>query len=705
MKKPSCGRHALTIVTTGACLITPVMAQADDAAIDTLTVTATNLYENVGYTRRAITAGTRMNLSPKEIPQSVSVMTEQRIRDQNLRDFEDILANTTGISVSGIDSTRRSFYSRGFLINNYQFDDIPTTVQPQWYMGDAALDSAIYDRVEVVRGANGLLTGAGNPGASVNFVRKHADAYRPTGTISGELGSHGHGRTVIDAQTPLTESGDIRGRFIGGYEDGNGILDRFSERKKFGYAVIDADVTDNTTVSLGYEYQNTHQNDVTWGGLPLLYSDGSRTDFDRDFSVAPRWSFYDHDSEKVFAELNHQFDNGWELRGVATHATLESNNKLLYMFGFPDRQSGLGLNGGAGRYESTRRMDAVDTYVDGPFELLGREHELVAGISYNRQHTRHTGAYLPVDTSSVDIHRFDGRIEEPEWGEMGTQVDDVTRQRAFYTATRLSLTDPLTLILGARYTDWQNDGLQSSRHHEEVIPYGGLVYDINDTWSAFASYTEIFMPQDYRDSSGAYLDPITGKNYETGLKAGWYDDRLTASFSIFRLEQDNVAQADGNTTVPGTGDQAYTAARGVVSEGFDFELNGAVTERLDTTLGITRYTAKNDEGGVNTNQPRTQIKLFSSYRVPQWEKLTVGGGVNWQNRTFSDIANPDGGTTRVQEGSFAIVDLFGRYQFTPDLSLQANIKNLFDKEYYGYLGTYGVYGAPRSATATLTYSF
>ncbi len=97
------------------------------------------------------------------------------MQDQNLETVGDVLANTTGISANIFDSERSSYFSRGFYINNYTFDDIPTSVSDEWNFGDAGDDTAIYDRIEVVRGATGLMTGAGNPAASVNMVRKRAE--------------------------------------------------------------------------------------------------------------------------------------------------------------------------------------------------------------------------------------------------------------------------------------------------------------------------------------------------------------------------------------------------------------------------------------------------------------------------------------------------------------------------------------------------
>ncbi|TGV02196.1 ferric-rhodotorulic acid/ferric-coprogen receptor FhuE, partial [Mesorhizobium sp. M8A.F.Ca.ET.173.01.1.1] len=117
--------------------------------------------------------GTRFDLAPREIPQSLSIISHQRIEDQKLDDIIDVLANTTGVTSTQSDSERTEFYARGFYIDAYQFDGLPTQMVQNWSYGDSGLDLALYDRVEVVRGATGLLSGAGNPSASVNLIRKH----------------------------------------------------------------------------------------------------------------------------------------------------------------------------------------------------------------------------------------------------------------------------------------------------------------------------------------------------------------------------------------------------------------------------------------------------------------------------------------------------------------------------------------------------
>ncbi|WP_447527918.1 ferric-rhodotorulic acid/ferric-coprogen receptor FhuE [Vreelandella sp. TE19] len=689
------------------------MAQTDNdvQALETVTVIGTNLYENVGYTRRSTTAGTGLTLSQKELPQAISIVTEQRIRDQNLDSIEDVLANTTGIAARPIDSERVGFYSRGFRINSYQYDGIPTLNRDsRWYFGEGRLNTAIYDRVEVIRGANGLVTGSGNPGASVDFVRKRADSREFEGSVSGTLGSWDKRGSTVDLTTPLSASGDVRARFIGGYEEGGAHLDRQDKRRTFGYGVVDADVTDNTTLSLGFDYQDSHTSSPTWGGLPLWYSDGTRTDYSRSFSVAPDWSYYDFESEKVFAELSHRFDNDWQVRVVGTHEETDMDGKLAYPYvegTLPDRLDGSGVSFYTGWNRGQREVDSVDAQASGPFTLLGREHELVVGANYSEQTNDYENTFID-GFEADDFNRYNGAAPNEGWAPFTPSEAASTRQKAVYTAARFSLADPLTLIAGARYTEWsgmtQTARSNDSQSTYEVTPYGGLVYDFNDTYSAFASYTEIFEPQDFRDPASTYLDPVVGKSYETGLKAAWFNGLLNGSASIFRIEQDNVAAA--LPMAPGQTETFYTGVDGVVSEGFEVELSGAVTEDLDMTLGYSHFTAKDDEDVLNIDQPRSLFNLFASYSVPQHRELTLGGGVNWQSSLVANgLTTPAGLPSEFEQGSYTLTNLFGRYQFTSDLSLQVNLKNLFDEKYYSHVGGYGVYGEPRSISSTLRYDF
>ncbi|EPT7064453.1 ferric-rhodotorulic acid/ferric-coprogen receptor FhuE [Cronobacter turicensis] len=722
---PASSLPSLLALSIASALAAPA-AYAAPAASDTIVVDAAadsgTPDESQDYSVKTTTSGTKMLLVPRDIPQSVSVISQQRMQDQQLTTIEDVLENTTGVTVSRIDTSRTNFFARGFYISNFAYEDMPTFLDNRWNFGDTAGDTAIYDKIEVVRGAAGLMSGTGNPSAYVNMVRKHADSQTFKGNVSATYGSWDKQRYVMDVQSPLVESGKVRGRVVAGYQDNDSFVERNHYRKKFIYGVVDADITDSTLLSLGYDYQESQEDSPTWGGFPSLYSDGSRTHFRRGFNTAADWAYSDLDSTKIFANLTQRFDNGWEAKVNAMHAETNFDNRLMYIDGFPDKTTGrynaaLWQGAWGGWNVGERKQDSVDAFVRGGYELAGRQHEMMFGGSYSRQRNNYDNAYPVNDNSGLmdvgNIHDYNGNtLANPTWSNFALYQRDVIRQKSLYAATRLSLADPLHLILGARYTEWnakynlerKPDEIRRSKS-DDVTPYAGLIYDIDDTWSAYASYTSIFQPSGQRDVNSEFLDPTTGKAYEAGLKADWFNTRLTASLAVFRIEQDNVAVNTG-VIIPGSGGQtAYKSVDGTVSKGVELELNGALTDNWQLTFGASRYIAEAGDGvAVNPDQPRTTMKLFTRYQLPSLPALTVGGGARWQTKTWQDIAGPNG-DTRISQNGYTVVDLFTRYQATKNLAVQANLNNVFDKEYYDYLGTYGVYGAPRNVSVTASYSF
>ncbi|MGY5944040.1 ferric-rhodotorulic acid/ferric-coprogen receptor FhuE [Stenotrophomonas forensis] len=709
--------HRLSAAVLSALSLAIAPAAFADTAADptTLDKVVVKGERAEGYSVRRTSAGTRFDLAPREIPQSISIISHQRIEDQKLDDIIDVLANTTGVTSTQSDSERTEFYARGFYIDAYQFDGLPTQMVQNWSYGDSGLDLALYDRVEVVRGATGLLSGAGNPSASVNLIRKHADSAELTGSVSVNVGSWGRTRTTVDVGSALNASGTVRGRVIGSYLDTDGQMDRYNQRKTLGYAVIDADLTPDTQLSVGYDYQQKRANGATWGGFPMLYSDGSRTPYDESFNASPDWTYWDTTSKRAFATLQHAFSNGWKFKIGATHDETKADDKLFYpaynnwVTGASNfnKTTGAGISPSAGFYNTERKVNAIDGYVDGPFRLFGREHQFMAGLSYNKREYANYGDYqvgganLPWDPFA-SYFNWTGNISQPNWNPLALASRGTITQKASYLATRLTLADPLKLILGARYTDWKSEGENDDREHKVTTPYAGLVYDINDTWSAYTSYTEIFQPQTARDRNDRYLDPVDGKSYEVGVKAAWFDNRLNASLAVFRIEQDNVAQATNEPIIGRPGELASIAARGTVSRGFEFEVNGELAPGWNATFGASRYVAKDINGSdINTNLPQTALKLFTSYTPQSLQELTVGGGANWQNRIYYTV--PAYG--RIEQSGYALVSAFVRYRISPEFSVQANLNNLLDKKYLSQINGYGAFGDGRNGSLTFTWSF
>lgn len=718
------GRRAPSLLAVGIALaLCPTLGLAADATDDTIIVEgatpAGTDEQRQDYSVKTTTAGTKMLMTQRDIPQSVSIISEQRMQDQQLQTLGDVMDNTLGISRSQADSDRSSYYSRGFQIDNYMVDGIPTWFESRWNLGDALSDTALFERVEVVRGANGLLTGTGNPSASINMIRKHATSREFTGNISTEYGSWNKQRYVADMQSPLTEDGNVRARIVAGYQNNDSWLDRYNSEKTFFSGILDADLGSATSLSAGYEYQRIDVNSPTWGGLPRWNTDGSKNHYDRAHSTAPDWAYNDKEFNKVFVTLKQRFADTWQATMTATHSEVKFDSKMMYVDAYVNKETGMLVGpyasygpgydyvGGTGWNSGKRKVDAVDLFTDGGFDLFGRQHNLMIGGSYSKQNNRYLSSWANVFPD--EIGSFSGfnaaNFPETNWGPQSLAQDDTTRMKSLYAATRFSLADPLHLILGVRYTNWRIDTLSYSMEKNHTTPYAGLVYDIDDNWSTYASYTSVFQPQDKRDSSGKYLTPITGNNYELGLKSDWMNSRLTTTLAIFRIEQDNLAQSTGTPIAGSNGETAYRTADGTVSKGVEFEINGALTDNWQMTFGATRYVAEDNEGkAVNPNLPRTSVKLFTRYRLPAMPELTVGGGVNWQNRVYTDTVTPYG-TFRAEQGSYALVDLFSRYQVTKNFALQGNINNLFDKTYDTNVEGSVVYGEPRNFSITASYQF
>ncbi len=470
---PASSLPSLLALSIASALAVPAVYAAP-AASDTIVVDAAadsgTPDESQDYSVKTTTSGTKMLLVPRDIPQSVSVISQQRMQDQQLTTIEDVLENTTGVTASRIDTSRTNFFARGFYISNFAYEDMPTFLDNRWNFGDTAGDTAIYDKIEIVRGAAGLMSGTGNPSAYVNMVRKHADSQTFKGNVSATYGNWDKQRYVMDVQSPLVESGKVRGRVVAGYQDNDSFVERNHYRKKFIYGVVDADITESTLLSLGYDYQKSEEDSPTWGGFPSLYSDGSRTHFRRGFNTAADWAYSDLDSTKIFANLTQRFNNGWEAKVNAMHAETNFDNRMMYIDGFPDKTTGrynaaLWQGAWGGWNVGERKQDSVDAFVRGGYELAGRQHEMMFGGSYSRQRNNYDNSYPVNDNSGLmdvgNIHDYDGNtVANPTWSSFALYQRDVIRQKSIYAATRLSLADPLHLILGARYTEW-NAKIQS----------------------------------------------------------------------------------------------------------------------------------------------------------------------------------------------------------------------------------------------------
>ncbi|CAI8828632.1 TonB-dependent siderophore receptor [Pseudomonas chlororaphis] len=734
----------LTFGLCGAVLSPGLLAEnepaqsADRSAkaleLDATSVTAQGLgatTENSGsYTTGSMSTATRLNLSIKETPQSVSVVTRQQMDDFKLDTLSEVLGQTTGVVVQHLDSDRVIYSSRGYSINNFQIDGMLNTFNRM----KSDSDTIIYDRIEVVRGATGLTTGAGDPSATVNMVRKRpTHEWAAKAGVSG--GSYDNDYSYVDVGGPLGFDGRLRGRTVLAYRDSQSFRDHYQLQREVGYGILEADLTDSTTLAVGYDYQDKQVQGTSWGTVPYWNASGGKANLPRSTNMAAHWSSWPLKDKTAFATLDQRLGHDWHLKAAYTHRDSDSDGKVYYGgAGFPEADRS-GMTAWASHMIGTQKMRVYDFNLAGPYSLLGREHELMLG--YGEAERRESSPYTvdgptPPGYASIADWKYMGGIAKfPDTVTNLPGSGDSTRQKAGYLATRLSLGDDLHAVLGSRYGSWsahsrsrsydannQLTSLEDTRqqHNDMWTPYAGLLYDLTPEYTVYVSYTDIFKPQTERDASRKYLEPIVGSNYELGLKGSLLEERLNLATAVFWSKQDNVAELDSSVPPdPVTGEEFYTSGgKGGKVQGFEAEVSGEILPGWNLTAGYTYTHALNGEKQrANGGEPMNMLRLSTAYRLPgQWRALTVGGSLNWQSEIYGSSRRPVGRdgdgriateNTRIHQQAYSVAGLMSRYEFDSHLSASLNVTNLFDKKYYERVGFYnGVYwGEPRTMTLSL----
>ncbi|MCH4248943.1 MAG: TonB-dependent siderophore receptor [Acinetobacter populi] len=719
--------HPLVIAISAVSANVTYAEEISEAqTLPTIVVNAVD-QEQETYTVKKTKTSLPIASSIREIPQSVSVISQQQIEDQGINNLFEIAENVTGVSALRIETNRGNLSARGFGIDNYQIDGVPTTYSTQWSSGEIFANTALLEHVEVVRGATGLMTGPGNPSAAINMVRKRATSKEFTGNVGVSAGSWNNYRTTADLANRLNASGSLRGRAVVQYSQGDSYIDLYENQNLTLLFAGEADLTDNTTLSAGVSYQQDDPRSPMWGGLPVFYSDGTRAiyDWSKSKTSSPSWTRWKTEYTNYFADLTHSFNDNWSTKLSYSRGDRDGHSKLFYLSGSPNKETGLGLSASASSYLTNTTQDDLSLSINGDFNWFGREHNLAFGYIYSKQDWKSDaqdadygcGQYCAPTPGS--FYDWNGSYPAPnQWKEPTFYENSETKQQAFYGVTRLSLLEPLKLVLGGRVSDYRKSGVgvwtaaYDREFKNEFTPYAGLIYDINKNFSAYVSYTSIFQPQNAKDFNGNYLDPIEGNNTEVGLKSEWFDGRLNSTLSIYQIKQDNLAQVAGSHGADKNNEVYYRAADGTESKGFEVEVTGSITPNWKITTGYSQFKATDATNvDVNPEMPRKTANLFTTYQLPgQWNALTIGGGVNWQDSTYinaSARSAPVGANLKVEQGDYALVNLMARYQINSDFSAQLNINNLFDQDYYGIFPAYAqtTWGAPRNATLTLRYKF
>lgn len=688
----------------GAMTLDPVSVEgakiARDSAADPLRTEGTR-----AYTAPAATVG-KAAAAVKEIPQSVSVVTRQAMDDRNVTDLAQAMKNTTGMTVLRYDGAGQfnDIKSRGYSVEAIQADGVAYSSGTNF---STSFDTAVYDRIEVLRGPTGLYQSGGEPGGTINLARKRApDKWRFAGLAS--VGSWDAYRGEADVGGPLTESGRLRGRAVMVVDDRGSYVNEVHSAKLVGYGTLEADLTPDTTLSFGLTRQRVDS--VIDQGL-TGYADGRLLDVDRSTFFGANWNDLDTRAEEEFAELQHRLEGGGTAQVSLRHLYRGMEYRGLRANGAVNVATG-NLNYHTVVSELDRDEWSTDAHLSTPVRLGGLEHNLLAGVDYRTQSNETSYGYGP--TGSFNIFSLNNNAFADPKIAITNRTRDVTDQWGAYGQARVKAgVDWLTLVGGGRLSWWSivtddlMTGKTTSRYssHGTFTPYAGIVADVTGEVAVYASYSEIFKPQSQQDVSGQILAPRVGGAYEVGVKGGFLEDRLTTHLAVYRMIDENRSVAIAGCT----GNACYTAAGKVRSQGLEAQVTGRPLPQWDVSAGYAYVETKtlNGTDAGNTFAPETPkhtASVWAKYSFPEgvMEGLSLGGGVKGVSSFYSQSSG-----IRWTQDAYAVVDALIGYKLSDNFDLSLNVNNLLDEKYYEKLssGRQFYYGEPRSVVASLRTSW
>ena len=681
---------------------------------------------------RMSSSSTGMNLTLRQTPQSVTIIDEKRIKAFALTTTADVINQAVGVNVEKWETDRANFTSRGFDVTNFQIDGIGLPLPGGLNKGEQ--DTFLYDRVDIIRGANGMRTGIGNPSATINFIRK-----RPLDTLQVQggvyLGSYDKKRIEADASVPLDAEGRYAIRVLGVYEDRDDSIDLYRVKRAVGSITASAKLTDELKATVGYYRHENHAFGASYGSPLQFYSDGTRIERDRSRTSAPKWAKWPNDDDVAFGELAYKGER-WDVTGIVMYHNFQGQPRISYVFGFPDKTTGLGSTAYTAQFDGGGKRYYGDLYASGKFDLFGREHQLTMGVSWARSHEAESssqGDYgaacgtpgAPVSGCSVfGANQAYGALPDfrspelavqPAFGPYVEYQNFVDKQYRAYIATQINIADPFKVIAGVSATKIKRDGFQNNtmivhRSDDRVSPYIGALFDATRNITFYASYTDTFTAQNETDQFRNRLGPVVGSNMEAGIKGEWFGGKLYTVATVYKVKMKGIAAFAGNFVDANGPFTAYVPTTNT-AKGFELEVNGNVTSRWQISGGYSGLKIEDETGAdTRTFMPRKSLKMATTYSVPEIRNLTFGAQFRYQSKISQPVSGfTTGATVDFTQGAYSVIDLMTSIDVIDGVRATLNVRNINNAKYINslYYGTGGAgfYGAGRNVVGSITFKF
>ena len=707
----ACSKHALSRSLKIASLTLllapfPKTLLAEGVTLETLTVEGNALYDTVsseeltGYNTEAATVGTKTPAALKDIPQSITVLTNDYIEDRGFVHLDDAAKSTPGLRTLTNDSGRSSIYSRGFEYDDALIDGLTAPISSKF--GSLPSLSA-FDRIEIMRGPSGLFSSTSELGGIINLVRKRGTEDTQA-SIDVGAGSWGRYNLGADVSGSLNYDGSVRGRVVLSQTDSSSQVDESENTDQSIYSTVEIDLDNKTELSVGILHQT--KDIAPNNGLPT-YADGSLLDVNRSTFIGADWNDFNAESTDVFADLTRQFDNGGRGRIAARASERSVDYEYAYIL------SSAASNGdfnqiSADQTEREETSFALDASYSQPFEIMGNVSEFVVGMDYKKSNSDLSDGYGSDNTTTHNIYTFDSSsIDISDFAFSAKDTDATESEQAIYGKLTFRPIANLAIITGARISNYEISSNDDNASGSAFTPYAGLVYDLTDKQAFYASFSEVFKPQSDTDNNSNIIDPRLGQQYEIGIKGAYYNGLLNSRFTAFQLSNKNVAEgidSSGN----GRADY-YEASAEHRIRGFEAELSGQF-ESWDLIAGYSYMDTETLSGSdlsTESLMPKHTFSSWAKYRLSSsgiLENVDVGAGISF----LSDFSATGRDGVEVVAPSYTLVDTAISKQINDNLKVSLKINNLLDEKYYERVGgttIFNFYGAGRNFMASANYTF
>ena len=636
------------------------------------------------------------------VPQSLSIVTDEDIRAQGFRSIGDIARYTPGVNTSQGEGHRDAIVFRGVRSTaDFYLDGMRDDVQ--YYRSLYNLE-----QVEILRGPNALLFGRGGTGGIINRVTKKGKIGEDFGSIDLGFDTFGAYDFSFDVNTPLSENMALR---INAHNDYLENHRDYYDGDRYGFnPTLKIKLGDKTTLDLSYEHAN-HERFIDRGiptanGVPV-------EKFEKIVFGDPDINIQTLKADIAKGILSHEFSDTMKGNITVQYSDYEKMYQNLYAAGYDATTNVVTMDGY--RDPTERRNFIISGNLVTEFDTGGVGHTILLGAE--NMDTENENFRFNTFFSVSQDDQEDFNVTRPmnfsvnATGDAST-VDFTTdlsnkttsdiKVTSFFIQDQIDLTDQFKIMLGGRFDSFDitvvdvDDAVTTSRKDEEFSPRAGIIFKPQENTSFFVSYSESFLPRSGEQfkklsASAARLDPDVFENTEVGFKWDIQDD-LSFTLSYFDSEQVQAVRdsVSGETS----------EITGLTVDGFEMQLKGQVSDKLSITAGYSNMEGETSSGGAPREIPETTFSLWSMYEVN--DKFGLGLGITYQDESF--IKNND---TSKKLPDYERIDLAAYYNVSEETTITLNVENLTDELYFphSHSSHQASVGEPLNARVSLRRNF